>query len=469
MKNISVYNKVNISLVAVFLMLSTSCQKDIFEDPYASLSPKSTFENPDRIAKASVGMYNALQNANYFGGRVLIYADIRGTDVNPPSYFNPLPQFSTVSASEPITNLAWQGAYATIGETNLFMKNLAASGNIVSSAKSDQYIGEAKFIRALTYFYLVNLWAQPYGFTPNATHPGVPLVVISTDSPYSSENELPRSSVAAVYAQMEQDLLDAENKLPNDYSDPAFSDVARATKSAARALLARLYLYKGDYVKANTFADKVIDANKFNLNADPATTFRNYTSKESIFSVAMSTADNPNTNNSLGQHYAPSKRGDINVSADYIALLDQATDLRFKNLITQTSGSSWTTKYTGIENWVPVLRYAEILLVKAEALANISSNVDQTAIALVNQVRTRSLASVIAPANKADLIAAILKERKIELAFEGQGEFDYLRTGRGIPAHSVIAAQPYGSNYVVLPIPLYDIQKNPKLVQNPGY
>jgi tetratricopeptide (TPR) repeat protein len=460
------------ALCAALLFSSTSCRKQLFQEPVNSLSPTSAFANVDRVEKASVGMYDQLQNANFFGGRVLIYVDVRGTDVNPPTYFNPLPQFTTVNSSEnAFTQPAWAGAYRTIGEANLFLKNLAASSGI-PAAKADQYTGEAKFIRSLCYFYLVNMFAQPYGFTAGATHLGVPLVLTSSDSPFDPSNQVPRATVAAVYNQMEADLLDAESKLPLNYSDPAFSDVARDTKGAAQALLARLYLYEGNYAKANTYADKIINAAvPYTLNADPLTPFRTYTTRESIFSVAMNGADNPNTNNALGQHYNPAKRGDIQVSTEYINLMDQSKDLRFKNLILLQGGSYWTTKYVGTSDWVPVLRYSEILLIKAEALANLAAGTipDPAAILLVNQVRARAQTTPIAPVTKTDLITAILTERRIELAFEGQGEFDYLRTGRGIPAHGIITAQAYGSNYVILPIPKFDTDQNPNLVQNPGY
>jgi hypothetical protein len=468
MKNFNTYKTGIIALSAVVAVTASSCRKQLFQDPKTSLSPEAVFSSPDRIEKAAIGMYDQLQNINFFGGRVLIYVDIRGTDVNPPAYFNPLPQFVTVTSSEAVyTGPAWQGAYRSIGEVNLFLKNLASASG-VSAAKIGQYNGEGEFIRALNYFYLVNMWAQPYKFTAGATHLGVPLVLTSSDAPFDSSNQLPRSTVAAVYAQIEKDLLDAEAKLPANYGDPGFSNVARATKGAAQALLARVYLYEQKYTEASTYADKVI-AGGYILNPDPLTPFRTYTTKESIFSVAMNGADNPNTNNALGQHYNPDQRGDIQVSTGYVSLMDTTNDLRYKNMIVQQGGAFWTGKYVGVADWVPVLRYSETLLIKAEALANLAGGVDANAVTLVNQVRSRSHAAAIAPATKTDLINAILTERRIELAFEGQGEFDYLRTGRGIPAHSVITAQAYGSDYVILPIPKYDTDKNPNLVQNPGY
>ncbi|WP_448702644.1 RagB/SusD family nutrient uptake outer membrane protein [Mucilaginibacter sp. AW1-3] len=462
-----------LALTAAFAFITSSCRKQLFQDPVNSLSPSSAFASADRAEKASVGMYDQLQNLNFFGGRVLIYVDCRGIDMNPPSYFAPLPTFVNETASETYTGQAWAGAYRTIGEANLFLANVAGASG-VPAAKIDQYTGEAKFIRSLCYFYLVNMWAQPYNFTAGATHPGVPLVLTSSSSPFDPSNAVPRATVAAVYNQMEADLLDAEAKLPLNYGDPAFSNVARATKGAARGLLARLYLYKGDYAKANTYADKIINTaapDNYVLNNDPLTAFRTFTTRESIFSVAMNGADNPNTNNALGQHYNPTKRGDIQLSSDFIGLMDITKDLRYKNLVLPSGTAYYSNKYLNTNDWVPVLRYAEILLIKAEALANLNATAvaDPVATSLVNEVRARSQASAIAPVTKADQIAAILTERRIELAFEGQAEFDFLRTGRGIPAHGAATAQAYGSNYVVLAIPKYDTDKNPNLVQNPGY
>jgi hypothetical protein len=471
---LNIYKRSVIALTAILAISTTSCRKNIFKDPVDAIAPSSAFSTPDKVEKASLGMYDQLQNANFFGGRVLIYVDVRGTDVNPPSYFNPLPQFTTVSSSEAFTAGAWAGAYRTIGETNIFLKNLGGATG-VAATKIAQYTGEAEFIRSLCYFYLVNMFAQPYGFTAGATHLGVPLVLTASDSPFDPSNQIPRATVAAVYAQMEKDLLDAATKLPVDYGDPAFANVARATKNAAYGLLARLYLYKGDYANASTYASKILDAIPFAtaLNADPLTTFRTYTTKESIFSVAMNGADNPNTNNALGQHYAPDKRGDIQISNEYVALMDITKDLRYKNLTKLQGGATWTTKYIGTTDWVPVVRYAEMMLIKAEALANLNATAvaDVTATGWINNLRTKRGADAIAPVTKTDQITAILNERRIELAFEGQGEFDYLRTGRGIPAHSVITAQAYGSNYVILPIPKYETDKSPilKSQQNPGY
>ncbi|MGV3705706.1 MAG: RagB/SusD family nutrient uptake outer membrane protein [Arcticibacter sp.] len=466
----------SVGMMGIMLAIS-SCEKNVFEEPYSSLSPADAFGSADRIEKSAVGMYDQLQNLNFFGGRVLIYADIRGIDTRPTAYFGQMPNFNTLLSSDATTAEAWEGAYRTIYEANNFMKNLAANPGRISDAQTAQFNSEAKFIRSLCYFYLVNLWAQPYKFTPDASHYGVPLILTATDSPFDATNQVGRNTVAEVYTQMETDLLEAEAGLPVSAAlgSKDFTDVARATKGAAQALLARIYLYKGDYAKAVTYSDKVL-AGPYKLNASPVTAFRNpYTTDENIFSVAMNGADNPNTNNAIAQHYAPDKRADIAISPEYVALMS-VTDLR-RTELTRTYAPSpglfFTTKYTGISDWVPVIRLSEILLTKAEALANIASGVDATAVSLLNEVHRRSdrNAAAIAPASKQALVDAILLERRIELAFEGQGIFEFLRTGRGIPTHGAVSAQAYGSNYVVLPIPKYDTDKSPILQsqQNPGY
>jgi hypothetical protein len=457
--------------------IAPSCKKsDLFKAPQNSIPADQAYSTPDRIEKSSVGMYDALQNMNFFGGRVLIYADIRGLDAIPNSFFGQMGFYSPTNSSDGTVATAYQGAYRTIYQSNLFIQGFTPKASLVSQAKADQYVGEAKFIRSLCYFYLVNLWAQPYNFTADASHLGVPLVLTAAVDPFATSNNLPRSTVKQVYDQIESDLLDAEAKLPLSASD-AFTNVARATKGAARGLLMRLYLYKGDWTKANQYADAIIGSNLYALNTNnPITAFRpSFTTKESIFSVAMSGADNPNTNNSLGQHYGPKARGDIAISVDFINLMDTTVDTRYRafngdSLVQRFGGAYWTRKYVGLTtDFVPVLRYAEVILSKAEAMAKLATGLDPTAVTLLNSIRTRSNAAPVAPATQQDLINALIKERRIELAFEGQGSLEFQRNKMDIPAHSTVSLQAWGSNYRVLPIPKYETDKNPNLKQNDGY
>lgn len=458
------------------LLIAFGCDV-LNQDPPSSLAPEEAFSTPDRIEKASLGMYDALQNPEFLGGRALIYSDVRSDDTDPSPYFNTIATSTTLANDIQVTN-AWTGGYRTIYGANFFLQNFEPNASKVPAALAAQYRGEAKFIRALAMFHLVNLFAQPYNFTADASHLGIPIQLTAPGalSAYEEAQRLPRSSVRDVYTQIISDLTDAISGLPSSHDD-AYSNVARATKGAAQALLSRVYLYQGNYAQAAALAGMVISSGDYSLNPDPATTFAPpYTTAESIFSVAMNTSDNPNTNNAIGQHYSPGGRGDITISP-YVAIppaLFPTDDKRRTTLVRVSSNIPYTGKYQTVGDWVPIVRYPEVLLNRAEALAR-TSGLNQESVDLLNQVRNRSKGATTPAytlASFADapaLINAILLERRLELAFEGHRYYDLLRTRQTIPAHGTIGAIPYGDNRLVLPIPQADLQNNPNLVQNPGY
>ncbi|GGF18098.1 RagB/SusD family nutrient uptake outer membrane protein [Hymenobacter cavernae] len=462
---------------ALVLLLTLGCDV-LNQEPPASLTPQETFSTPDRIEKAALGMYDALQNPEFLGGRALIYSDVRSDDTDPSPYFNTIASSTALANDIQITN-GWTGGYRTIYGANFFLQNFEPNAGLVAPELAAQYRGEARFIRALAMFHLVNLFAQPYNFTADASHLGIPIQLTAPDaaSAYEASQRLSRSSVRDIYAQIISDLTEAANGLPATYDDPEFSNVARATKSAAQALLSRVYLYQGNYAQAATLASTVISSGNYTLNPDPATTFAPpYNTPESIFSVAMNTSDNPNTNNAIGQHYSPSGRGDITISP-YVAIptsLFPADDKRRTNLVTVSSNIPYTAKYKAVGDWVPIVRYPEVLLNRAEALAR-TNGLNQESVDLLNQVRNRSKGAgtpaytLAGFADAPALINAILLERRLELAFEGHRYYDLLRNRLPIPAHGTIPTIPYGDNRVVLPIPQVDLQNNPNLVQNPGY
>lgn len=473
--------------VALASTVMFSCSKVNDQQPYAKLDPKDAFSNPDRIEKSAVGMYDALQNPEFLGGRVLLYADQRGLDANSASYFTNLGTFDMV-ANNTFAFACWSGGYRTVNESNFFIMNLQANEAVVGPTVAAGYYGEAKFIRALTYFYLVNTFAQTYTFQPDAAQLGVPLILKAPkDGAEATDpsNKVKRNSVKEIYDQMIKDLTEAAAVLPVKTGD-AFADHARATKGAAHALLSRIYLYQGNWAKARDFADSVLlSTNKYELDATPAAVFSagNYqSSKERIFSVAMNSGDNPNTNNALGQHYGSAGRADVSISALYRTLpnFDYQTDLRGKPLfsysINKANGDTtafYTTKFFGtstFDGWVPVIRLAEVMLIKAEALARLNTGApDAAAVKLLNDIRARAKASILTPATQAQLITNILTERRIELAFEGHGVFDFQRTHRDIPAHANVSLQPWNGKYTIFPLPNAEVERNPNMEQNDGY
>ncbi|MBO2011542.1 RagB/SusD family nutrient uptake outer membrane protein [Hymenobacter negativus] len=452
-----------------------------------AFDPDEGYATADRIAKNAIGMYDGLQNAEFLGGRALIYSDLRSDDEDVASYFNDISTFTAQANSVLATN-AWTGGYRTIYQTNYFLQRLAANTGKTTPALEAQFAGEAKFIRALTYFHLVNLFAQPYNFTADASHPGVVLQLTApndANEAFSATQQLPRSTVAQVYAQIEKDLAEALPVLPESTApdatnlSPNATDVTRATKDAVRGLQSRVALYKGDFAAAAAAAGAVANT-RHRLNSSPATVFSasSYLTSESVFSVAMNSSDNPNTNNALGQHYGSNRRADITVTPYALipTSLFPATDLRRTALLnpsavpTDPATRIFTRKYSNASaDYVPIIRYPEILLTQAEGLAQTSTGVNATAVTLLNQVRDRSKPAaspsytVSSFTDKQALIEAILLERRLELAFEGHRYYDLLRYKRNPGRIN------YGSDRVVLPIPLVDIQQNPNLRQNPGY
>ncbi|MDR2449456.1 MAG: RagB/SusD family nutrient uptake outer membrane protein [Prevotellaceae bacterium] len=463
-------------LLASFILGSFMLSCDVLDQPYhMGYDADAIFSDPEKIRSAAIGMYDAFQSAEFLGGRAQIYADIRGMDVNPASYFGAVSTHDgTLTSSNGIVQNAWTGAYRTLFEINLFLENIAANPGVTSAAEEQRFIAEAKFLRAAVYFYALNLWGQQY--TKDGTNLGVPLVLRSFDggNAFSDEAKTPRSTVDEVYNQIIKDLGEALG-LPSKLDD-AYENISRANANAVNAFLSRVYLYRKQYGEAIAAANAV---SGYDLEANVATGVFAFPpptdNKEIIFFVAMSSTDNPNTNNALGQHYGADYRGDITVSSNFLNLFEP-DDTRL-TLLKQKGSSYYCDKYAnGSYNWAPFIRYAEVLLNKAEALAQQNSGVSAEAVTIINRIRTRSNASVKQTSDfttKAELIEFILAERRRELAFEGHGSFDLFRNGKGIDAGratALAAAIPYPSNLFALPIPQADITKAPGILeQNPGY
>ncbi|MCI1189065.1 RagB/SusD family nutrient uptake outer membrane protein [Hymenobacter sp. DH14] len=467
-----------LGLCALLLATATGCDKVLDQTPPFALTQEDAFANADRIQKSAVGMYDQLQNAEFLGGRALIYSDIRSDDTNPAGFFGGIGTFNPLANDGTVTN-AWTGGYRTIYGPNFFLQQIAKNPGKVSPTLEQNYIGEAKFIRALTYFHLVNLFAQPYNFTADASHLGVVLQLDAPDAAtaFDASQAKPRSTVKEVYTQIEKDLTEAIVGLPETYTT-TFDKTARATKDAARTLLSRVYLYEGRYADAARLAGEVVTGGRHSLTSTPAVPFTlaTFSNVESIFSVAMNVSDNPNTNNALGQHYG--RRFDISVNPYALIPVAQfpADDRRRLLLLTPstipTSTSSplvYTKKYNEASaDYVPITRYAETLLNRAEGLAQ-TTGVTAEAVSLLNLVRDRSKPAtsvsytISSFANAQALVDAILLERRLELAFEGHRYYDLMRYKRNSSRIT------YGAEKAILPIPQVDILQNPNLVQNPGY
>ncbi|RTQ50128.1 RagB/SusD family nutrient uptake outer membrane protein [Hymenobacter gummosus] len=503
------------ALLSLLLTAGAGCELLDQQSPQ-DFNPDDVFSSPGRVDKAAAGMYDALQDGEFLGSFALIYSDVRSDDVDLPSGFQNLAT-STLQSGDGNALGAWAGGYRSMYMANYMIRELTRrNGAGIPADKYNQYIAEAKFIRALCHFTLVNLFAHPYRFSPDGSHLGVPIQLDAPDGTeaYQPAQQKPRATVKQVYEQVTQDLKDAIKGLPVNQGSTNLN-VARATKDAACGLLSRVYLYQMQYDSAARYANLVITSTRHQMNAEAKDAFsvtageeRNFVSDtESIFFIAMSQNDNPNTNAAIGQFYAPGTSisigpyvralpGPFN-SANNLPIPNGSTaantDRRRLDLtVYRTSPPParwWTRKYTGNlpsgaagnsnrGAWIPIVRYPEILLNRAEALAR-TSGITTEAVSLLNQVRDRSKPTSAASyttasfANAQALIDAILTERRFELAFEGHRYYDLLRTAAFVPEHGTgtikVPALAWNDPRSILPIPANELQRNPNLVQNTGY
>ncbi len=478
--------------MASLIMLTTmlSCEKDLLEvAPITSLSDLDAFATPDRVLAQVNGLYSSTKNGQLYGGRYYIYNDVRGEEFlnvtsNSVTALQTWNHTNNSSSNEP-TNM-WNTAYLAINRANLFAEGLDKNAGVVDATLATQYKAEARFLRALIYYALVNTYAQPYT-KDNGASLGVPLRLIGEVG--SGNNNLKRSTVAEVYTQILADLNYAEQNLPSTYST-ALLNTTRAHKNSAIAMKVRVNLTMGKWADVVTESNKIVStsapfkastgvANA--LQASVASVFAApYTTVESIFSFPMGDNDLPGTQNGLASYYLPLIGiGDFSLNPAGILASSafSTTDARRVNFVrndfSSDAGRFRLTKYpTGPvhKDFVPVLRYAEVLLNLAEAKARLGgASVDASALALLNAVRGRSTAAYTAAdfANGTALVNAILTERRIEFLGEGFRSIDLQRNNLPLPAKANIAAIPVTSPAYIWPIPQSEINVNKDCVPNP--
>jgi tetratricopeptide (TPR) repeat protein len=331
--------------------------------------------------------------------------------------------FSFRTAGGVLTDL-----YNCIYRTNVFRENISRFKDEVDANALE---GEADFLRAYCHWELVRLWAQPYGFTPDNSHLGI---AIRTESSY---NVLPRSSVGQVYAQIELDLQNALAKLPENNGN-------YATKNAARALLAKIYFQKNDFVNAEKYASEVINSNVYTL----ADTFDRYTAtvqSEVVFGT-ISTGPSDNRGGSLIGSYRSDKNDNppLKPSKDLFTLYDTA-DHRMNWV--EIKDASLATEFFkchkfDIDNFgVPLLNLTELLLIRAESLQRIPGGSKQQAADDLNAIKERAYKSSAYNVTSAAITLNDVRiERRKELAFEGDRAQELKRRGAGGEAITIRGA-----------------------------
>lgn len=466
----------------------SSCNRDLLNPtPQTSVAVDESMNTPARVTTQLLSVYEALKAGNFYGGRFVIYGDIKSEEfINETSNLvtgSDVWSLNATNSATAVVNL-WSAAYSTINRVNIFLDKMDKGGSaLVTPETATRYIAEAKLVRALSFYSLLQFYAKPYA-DGNGSSPGVPLR-LTPITVYGFSN-LARSTVAEVYTQILKDLNEAEAALPSSYAT-AGENATRAHKNTAIALKTRVYLSMQNYAQVVTEANKLVPATApFSaptgvanaLQADIATVFTAYVTTESILSMPMTTTagDYPGTQNQLAFYYSPSSSnggvGNQEYSLNAKGIIGdttwRASDKRRVNFLKTTSnGKIWLTKYKApspYTDYVPVIRYAEVLLNLAEAKVRTTNAVDAQAIALLNAVRNRSDASktYVATdfATPAALIAAILQERRIEFLGEGLRNNDLMRLQQTIPAKGSILAKAPGESGYIWPISASELALN---------
>ncbi|WP_234735557.1 RagB/SusD family nutrient uptake outer membrane protein [Tellurirhabdus bombi] len=478
---------------------SFSCQTDLLNPvPQTQFSDQVVFDTPGRIALQVNALYDYVKSGAFMGGRYQIYGDIRANDflnrtsnnVTGNGVWN---HTVTETSQNDVINL-WTDAYSAINQANVFLAGIDANASkyVVPTFPADfatvtanQYKGEARFLRALSYYSLLQLYARPY-IDGNGSKPGLPLRLRAEID--ASNNDLARSTVAEVYNQILEDLNFAEQNLPLNYGTNATLNTTRAHRNTAIALKTRVYLTMARYQDVITEANKIVPAAApftagsgvpNSLNASIVTVFAiPQETTETILAFPFTAQDAPGTQNQLGFYFQPAPNGGAEYSLNPAGILANttafpATDARRANFVTASGTEFFLTKYkdrTPFLDKAHVIRYAEVMLSLAEARARTTNSVDPQALALLNAVRGRSnpagVYTAASFANVQALVDAILLERRIEFLGEGIRNIDIMRLNATIPGKASVGAVPPSSTLYVWPIPSTELVTNSLIVRN---
>jgi hypothetical protein len=492
--NIKLYTS---ALVVIAAISFSGCESFLDKQPQGDLTQATFPTTASDALLATNATYATLRNVAYHSGTFPIL-DIMSDDARKGS--NPNDQASTIGPYDNFgftttgneLNSWWATLYEGIKRTNVVIEKLP--GIDMDATLQTRYIAEAKFLRGLFYFDLVRAWG------------GVPLVTA-----LNPPTKLERSSKDEVYAQVEKDLLDAIAGL-TEKSDLPTEELGRATKGAAKALLAKVYLFKGDFANAEKYAMEVINSGIYGL--EPVFTDANGVNGEhgieSVFEIGalgveaeagnqyanvQGVRGNPNrgwgfnrpTPNLRSSFEAgdPRMKGTIIDLGDVLDGIVIAGDGLTPDVTTDANGTILETECYNRKVWTPgndvpsqfnhnrrILRYADVLLMAAEALNE--NNKPTDALLYLNQVRERaregnaSILPNITTTEKNALRDKILTERRMELALEGNRFWDLVRTGKAVEVLGPLGYES-GKNEL-LPIPQTEIDiSQGSLKQNPKW
>lgn len=525
---------------------TVGCEKVLDEVPYNAPTEETIFTSPERATLALYGVYDAAQTgAPTLGGRGYPFGaanvqqgDNRGEDMVNLAAFYQFTYQGTYNPGTANNNAFWDNTYGMIYKANIAIDGFrkAIPAGVLTAPTALGFEAECRFLRALGHLEMMTHFARPYLDGAGAAL-GIPYretVLIGLAS-LDTLKKVPRPTVAYDYQRIINDLNFAETNLPVSQT----LGPIRATRGAAIAIKMRAYMHMGKWDSVKLEGNKLIPATLtplkpdstislvggYALQASPGGSFGiaggNSVTTENIFTIKNDPVDNGSVNGALAAMYGSADlagRGLVSVSPIIWNRTEWlASDLRRSQLylpgstINGTSAASGRailtrkfTDYVGRGDNNPIIRWAEVLLMQAEAEARLSvGTVSQRAIDLLNVVRNRASATpattqftVASFTNDTEEVGAILLERRIEFLAEGKRWADIHRTAldpitalrpEGIPAKITNGlsgiglygigvavnpgqpAIPYSDFRFIWPLPVGEVTQNPIVVQNPGY
>lgn len=499
-KTLSFNHKLFLTL-ALTMIIVTGCKKEFLDrKPLGELTYDTFFTTEDQAVQATNAVYNQFRSWECSALGYIGCTDILSDDADKGSTPNDQPLLADIDnfnfdAANGYFSQVWTGYYRAIARANLAIKRIPDVRDMDETLRQ-RLIGECKFLRAYSYFLLV----QWFGDLPLITEP------LSADDYYNQV----RRPVNEVYDLIESDLLDAVEALPkkNEY---ALTDLGRVTKGAAQGMLAKLYMVQKDFPKAEEYCKKIIDSNNYSLLPNYADNFLpvGENGAESIFEITAAALQpdaggvigpgatpynmvqgvrgNPNLgwgfnrpSNNLVTSY---ENGDPRRSATVIYVGDELPDGTIVKdnpeiLDERFNRKAWVPSHPGLQDNGPgnirILRYADILLLYAEALNENSKSSD--ALMYLNMVRKRARGASqfvlpdVTVTDQAQLREKIYRERRVELAMEQHRWFDLLRWGRAEQAMIAVGKNFISPKHLLLPIPQTEVDlTDGSILQNQGY
>lgn len=453
-----------ITILSVSLVLGLSaCDDRLNLQPAQSIDAATALSTEQDVESAIIGAYGQLGNGALYGTNLNLLSELQGAEGyitwrGTFASFREVYQKTTQAINTDVQR-TWLNAYAAINTVNNVLESL---DKVQDADKKAQLEGEARFVRGILYFELVRYYGLPWGATADNSQLGVPIVLRPTITSEQAAQTAARNTVAQVYTQAIDDLTKASTLLPDDNG-------TRADKYAALAFLSRVYLQQSDYAKALNAANQVITSGQYRLNPSVTSAFRNRNTSESIFEIQQNDQNNAGTSNdglttlyaSLPINGVNIGRGDIQINTSFVTSYDSTDARRTELLYIGYKGVNryYTGKYTDFGANIPVIRLAEMMLVRAECNLRLNSTVGATPAADLNAIRQRAGVAPIA----APTVQTILNERVKELAFEGLRIHDIKRTKGKTGDFN------WNDPKLVFPIPKREVDANNLLVQNPGY